>query len=162
MIKVVYDGSTSKAIHGLYQWDYGQLINIASTDMDIPDGTEVQFYQGTLAHTAYLQAGICLIPDKMLQFPTDITMYVYIRSPTAGETVLSGNISVKRRPRPDSYVLPAYTDYQRLLPSGGTAGQVLVKKSDADYDYEWSSGGGAEQMTEKEVDTVCEMEETEA
>lgn len=37
------------------------------------------------------------------------------------------------------------------IPSGGTTGQFLKKKSDADYEYEWAS---FETITNDEIDSI--------
>lgn len=37
------------------------------------------------------------------------------------------------------------------IPSGGTTGQFLSKKSDADYEYEWTS---FETITNDEIDSI--------
>jgi hypothetical protein len=38
------------------------------------------------------------------------------------------------------------------LPSGGTTGQQLIKKSNADYDFEWQTPAGAGDMLKSEYD----------
>lgn len=108
------------------QWDYGQTIELTGAAIDIPDGTEAQFYQGNLSHTGQIKDMECEVPDVMLQNACSITMYIYVRDATSGETVLTVNIKVDRRPRPKHYVLPAYEEYTRLLPEGGEDGQVPI------------------------------------
>lgn len=139
------------------QWDYGQNIKLNGAPIDIPDGTEAQFYQGNLSHTDFISDNICPIPDVMLQNPCGITMYIYVRDGTSGTTVLSVNIGVARRPRPEGYILPAYDGYKRLIPDGGAKGQVLVKQSDSDYDVIWQEveGSNVQAMTNEEVDEAC-------
>ncbi|MDO4285225.1 MAG: hypothetical protein Q4C60_07785 [Eubacteriales bacterium] len=156
MIEAVFGTSKSVTVYGVTQWDYGQEIHAESAEIEIPDGTEAQFYQGNLSHLEYMQAGTCRIPDQMLQHGCDITMYIYVRAPASAETILSAKIRVEKRPRPENYVLPAYEEYKRLMPDGGQEGQVLAKRSDAPYDTEWRDGAGIEALTEEEVDEICQ------
>lgn len=136
MVSVKFQESNTASCYGLTQWDYGQTLMIL-TDSMIPDGAEVQFYQGLLSSTGITTGGIVKIPDKMLQNTESITAYIYVRSETAGETILTAALKITARPRPENYILPEYTDYGRLPPVGGISGQVMGKKSDADNDFSW-------------------------
>ena len=42
-------------------------------------------------------------------------------------------------------------DKGESIPSGGTTGQFLKKKSNTDYEYEW---GTIETITNEEIDTI--------
>ena len=117
------EGWERTTAYGLTQWDYGQSIRI-SAEIDIPDGTEIQFYQNERAGTEFIQDQIARIPDAMLQSSEMITAYIYVRSTEAGETILTICLPVTARQRPENYVLPSYTSYKRLLPEGGEPGQV--------------------------------------
>lgn len=150
------DGRTATA-YGLTQWDYGQELVLECKGLDIPEGTEVDFYQGELSSTGYLKSNHVMIPDLMLQAMNDITAYVYIRSPSSGETILSIRLPIRGRPQPDNYVLPEYKEYLRLLPPGGEPGQVLAKKTETDYDTGWADGEGEalEPLTDEDIDAMC-------
>ena len=52
MVTAYFNGWTRVKVYGLTQWDYGQDLQLA-TDGEIPDGTEVQFYQDLLTSVAY-------------------------------------------------------------------------------------------------------------
>lgn len=156
MIVAKFAGGYTSTVYGLTQWDYGQELAIEYAGMNIPDGTEVNFYQGKLSSTGYLKSNHVLIPDLMLQAADIITAYVYIRMADRGETILSIRLPIRDRPQPDNYVLPEYKEYLRLLPPGGDAGQTLVKKTAADYDTEWiEQEAGLEPMTDEDVDKIC-------
>lgn len=137
MVTVVFNGNRQERAYGLTQWDYGQELKVISNQMEIPDGTEVQFYQGLLKKIETVRGGNVRIPDAMLQNPDEITAYIYVRSADSGETVFLITLPVFPRPRPEDYVLPEYTEYNRLLPPGGEKGGTLRKKEDADYAVEW-------------------------
>lgn len=134
MVTAKFRGSCSATVHGLTQWDYGQQLKFAGAD--VPDGTEVNFYQGLLSGLGYVHNVGVMIPDRMLQNADAIKAYVYVRSETAGETVLEVYLPVSARQKPDNYVLQPYEEYKRLLPPGGEAGQVLVKR-EGDYASGW-------------------------
>lgn len=155
MIVAKFAGSRTTIACGLTQWDYGQELVIECAGMEIKDGTEINFYQGKLSSIAYLKSNHALIPDLMLQKSDDITAYAYVRSDTSGETILSIRLPIRPRQQPDNYVLPEYKDYKRLLPPGGTEGQALVKKTNEDFDTEWTDEAGMEPMTDEEVDAIC-------
>lgn len=156
MIVAKFNGPGIATADGLTQWDYGQELAIEFAGTEIPDGTEVDFYQGALSGAGYIKSKHILIPDLMLQNAEQITAYVYVRAGGSGETILAVKMPVQARPRPENYILPEYTEYKRLLPDGGDEGQALVKKSAVDYDTGWSDAGasGIEEMTDEEVDAL--------
>lgn len=154
MIVAKFTDGCSVVAYGLTQWDYGQELAIECAGVQILDGTEINFYQGKLSSLRYLNNSHAMIPDLMLQNAEELIAYVYAREESSGETILSVKMPVRPRPRPENYVLPEYTDYKRLLPVGGEAGQSLVKKSNEDYDTEWNDGAGIEAMTDDEVDNI--------
>ena len=129
MITAKFTNSSKLSVSGLTQWDYGQELEILAS-FDIPDGTEVQFYQCMQSSTAVTKQGRVRIPDVMLQSAVAITAYVYVTSATSGETVLVAELPVTKRPKPEDYVLPDYAEYSRLLPEGGEVGQVPVVQLD--------------------------------
>lgn len=144
MIVAYFGSSDSAKAWGLTQWDYGQDLQLA-TDGEIPDGTEVQFYQDLLTSVAYTVGGIIRIPDVMLQNAKTITAYVYVRSEDEGETILTVTLPIQPRPRPSNYVLPAYEEYARLLPVGGSPGQVPVRTENG---IEWGNVADDMQLTD--------------
>lgn len=156
MIVAKFSGYCTTDAYGLTQWDYGQELAIECAGMEIPDGTEINYYQGKLSSVAYLKSNHAMIPDIMLQNPDEIIAYVYVRSVASGETILSVKLPVDNRPQPDNYVLPEYKDYSRLIPGGGTLGQTLVKASEIDYDTEWATvESNLEPLTDEEIDNIC-------
>lgn len=156
MIVAKFAGYNTTTAYGLTQWDYGQELVIECPDLDIPDGIEVNFYQGRLSSTAYLKSKHVLIPDLMLQNAEDVTAYVYVRGESSGETILSIRLPIRDRPKPDNYVLPEYKEYLRLLPAGGDPGQALAKATAEDFDVIWvSQEASLEPMTDQEIDEIC-------
>lgn len=158
MVIAKFTGLPCCIARGLVQWDYGQELAIENAKVDIPDGTEINFYQKSLSSIAYIKNRHVLIPDLMLQNSEDITAYIYVRSETSGETVLSISLPVKQRPRPENYILPEYEEYKRLMPPGGDDNQILAKRSDEDYDTEWKDPDDAQlaEMSDAEIDALFE------
>lgn len=154
MIVAKFSGYRTTPAYGLTQWDYGQELAVECSEFEIPDGTEINYYQGKLSSIAYMKSNHAMIPDIMLQNPDEIIAYVYVRSAASGETILSIRLPIRARPQPDNYVLPEYRDYSRLLPEGGEEGQALIKSSAEDYDTHWVDDAGMEAMTDSEIDAL--------
>lgn len=136
MVTAKFDGGCVTTVYGLTQWDYGQELAVEA-DFDIVDGTEVQFYQGSLATTRYLRGGKVMLPDAMLQDDQTITVYVYVRTENSGETVLTAYLRITAREKPTDYVIPDTQDYRRLLPAGGDPGQVPVRLEGSEFASAW-------------------------
>lgn len=136
MITAKFGRDNRISVYGLTQWDYGQMLAVVA-DIAPPDGTEVQFYQGGLDSRGCLCGCTVRIPDRMLQDDETITAYIYVRSDTSGETILTAYLHVTARPRPTDYVMTDTEEYRRLLPTGGEPGQVPVRRDGADYSVGW-------------------------
>lgn len=157
MIVAKFFGTCAATAHGLTQWDYGQELAVECSSEEIRDGTETHFYQGKLSSLGYLKNRHVLIPDLMLQNAEEILAYVYVRSAESGETVLTIRMPVAKRPRPGNYILPEYREYLRLIPEGGSDGQVLTKRSELDFDTGWEDSSVPEDfhpMTDDEIDAL--------
>lgn len=106
--------------------------------------------------------GIVLPQDGIIDITADITSGAYgigsfVLDAVQGEKVtytVGGRYTVYTHPKAGGKD-PEYTpdEYQQLvsqvknaIPPGGTTGQVLVKKSDADRDFAWEDQSGGEQV----------------
>ena len=106
--------------------------------------------------------GIVLPQDGIIDITADITSGAYgigsfVLDAVQGEKVtytVGGRYTVYTHPKAGGKA-PEYTpdEYQQLvsqvknaIPPGGTTGQVLVKKSDADRDFAWEDQSGGEQV----------------
>lgn len=147
MVTAKFNGTDIDTVYGLTQWDYGQDLAI-DAGFDIQDGTEVQFYQGALGILRYLRDGKVMIPDVMLQDSQTIIAYVYVRTDSAGETVLTARLHITAREKPTDYVLPDTQEYRRLLPEGGEPGQVPVRESGPDYAVGWGHKADSLEMVD--------------
>lgn len=126
------------------QYDYGQVLYFE--DLTVPDGTEVDFYQGSLNITRSIADDRVRIPDKMLQKVIPITVYIFSRTEDAGKTIYKLGVAVNYRPNLGNNPEPDSKEYRRLLPSGGEENAVLYKRSNTDYDVEWASAASIDDI----------------
>ena len=106
--------------------------------------------------------GIVSMPNAFLEYETVIGVGCYglsgdIRRTTNLVKVVvdEGSYKAGARAVPTPDIFQQYLDqiiayaesfgedfWERIIPAGGTAGQVLAKTSDNDFDVEWKAGGG--------------------
>ena len=98
------EGTTTLVLAPLYQWDYGQELEIEAAGL--PSLIEVHFAcQGmneAVVHTCASVDDIATvaIPDGCLEQPNEITAWVYEINGTAGRTIYSIKIPITARTRP--------------------------------------------------------------
>ena len=133
-------GITSAKTTSLFQWDYGQQLQIISDDL--PPIVEVHFACKGMSEAVVMPCsitdgtGIVTIPDSCLEQSTDITAWVYSIDGTQGKTVKTITIPIVSRTRPGrSETIPqSVTDkYTELISQVNDAindlkdGTVVVK-----------------------------------
>lgn len=97
-------GEKHKRTEPLYQWDYGQTLEIEADNL--PSLVEVHFAcQGmteAVVHTCSAVNGVVTvaIPDRCLEQASEITAWVYEIDGTAGRTIYSISIPITARTRP--------------------------------------------------------------
>jgi hypothetical protein len=97
-------GETTKRISALYQWDYGQQLEIESADL--PTLVEVHFacpdMSEAIVRVCSVSNGIATvtIPDRCLEQSNTITAWVYEIHGTTGSTTKAVVIPVTARTRP--------------------------------------------------------------
>ena len=101
-----FNGTTEAAAIGLWQWDYGQILQIEG--LDLPAVTEIHFAQDGLSKTELgtTQQGVCSVsvPNSMLQHASRIKAYIYLHTgENDGETEYEIRIPVRARARPETY-----------------------------------------------------------
>lgn len=100
-------GATKTTASGLWQWDYGQELQIHGLT-GLPAVTEVHFAQNGEAKTVLgaTEDDICTvgIPDAMLQSAFSVTAYIYLHTgEDDGETEYQIKLPVQARPQPETY-----------------------------------------------------------
>ena len=141
-----------------FECDLVQYLKIEG--IDLPDAYQVDFCNIGDDETITMVGGAdgVIIPDQLIQAGLPIVAYLYLQTGTdSWNTMVQISIPVISRPeRSDIQPTPAEQSTIDTLvaalnnavkdgvgiPAGGTAGQVLTKQSDADYDAEWEDGGG--------------------
>lgn len=101
------EGETKTAVSGLWQWDYGQVLQVEGLT-DLPENTEFHFAQNGESVTAIgtTTDDVCTvsIPDSMLQGTSRITAYIYLHSgDDDGETEYEIRLPIKSRTQPETY-----------------------------------------------------------
>lgn len=104
MVKVKFKGESLVKVYELYQWDYGQQLEI--TGLDLPEhfkmhfqigSGEAQSVNGIFANGV----GTVSIPDAAMQQDTDkFNAWVYIESADSGKTIKTVQFNLNRRERP--------------------------------------------------------------
>lgn len=135
MINAIYVGHDAVTAHGLTQYDYGQILQIDG--LPIEDGTEIHFCQRGKTITKYIVSGQVEIPDYMLQFYNNINAYIYKTDAESGKTIKKITLNIYPREKPGDYVTPEEPEYFRLIPPGGSPGQVPVRENGSTYVTAW-------------------------
>ncbi len=141
-----------------FECDLVQYLKIEG--VDLPEAYQVDFCNLGDSETITMVGGAdgVIIPDELIQTGIPITAYLYLQTgEESWNTVVQIGIPVISRPeRSDIQPTPAeQSTIDSLIsamnnivregvgiPAGGTAGQVLTKQSNEDYDAEWEDGGG--------------------
>ena len=149
-IKALFpEGATSITLDSLYQWDYGQELEIEAAGL--PSLIEVHFacngMNEAVVHTCSSVNNIATvaIPDRCLEQPNEITAWVYEIDGTAGRTIYSIYIPITARTRParsesipqsvqDTYtqLITEVNELLDALQSGGVNVGYAIKASSAD------------------------------
>lgn len=135
-IKVTFQtGQTEAKAPALHQWDYGQQLEIESTDL--PTAFEVHFAcQGmneAIVHSCTAAGGIgaVVVPNRCLEQSHPITAWVYKIQGTTGTTIKTITIPVVPRTRPsrgDEIIPTEVTDkYTELISEVNEAVEQLTK-----------------------------------
>ncbi len=151
MLEVNLTNKKETTIIGLFQWDYGQIVKVTG----ISETDDLEIHIGNDSSETYMVKSIAIgdgyftfqIPDSLLQASKTIKAIIYYDSGTEGKSKKVINFQVRARIKPEDYITPDDENYKYIVPKGGTTGQYLVKKSDADGDTEWrdqpEGSGGA-------------------
>lgn len=90
---------------GLYQYDYGQELNILGTG--ITSAIEIHYTNGGNALVTLANPDgdtlVSQIPDELLESSGTITAYIYYTDETSGQTVYKVIIPVIERAKPEDY-----------------------------------------------------------
>lgn len=137
-------GQNTATVSGLYQWDYGQELEIESTDLGTMIG-EVHFACSAMSEAIVVSCSfvenVCTvtIPNECLEQSSTITAWIYEIAGTQGRTRKVITIPVTARTRPSSgHDIPTeiVDQYTQLITNVNEAidklenGQISVKKAE--------------------------------
>ena len=102
IVKASFGGLREVATSPLWQWDYGQILQI--TGLDLPQAFEVHFSNSRKSGETVTQIGSdgqVTIPDMYLTSGADIYCFIFLHDGlTDGETEYVIKIPVRERPEP--------------------------------------------------------------
>ena len=105
-IKVSFSaGETTVTVSGLYQWDYGRVLEIESSDLGT-ELMEVHFACSGMSEALVRPCqfvdgeGTVTIPDQCLEQTSTVTAWIYSISSTQGYTVKTIILPITKRVRP--------------------------------------------------------------
>lgn len=169
MVRVSFENGKIINVYELWQYDYGQLLEIQG--ITIPDGTAIHFAQMGKTIEGTIRSSQVEIPDYFLQFSDDINAYVYLEDDGAGETLAKAVLKIEPRDRPPDYIPPEEPSYTRLLPEGWTEDDYLTVKDGklvwVKLEAEFASNAELVQVAEsvpqfatmKEIEDMLNMED---
>lgn len=99
IVNVVFNGKTRTVTDGLFQYDYGQILNF--TDLELPEEFEIDFTMADAdpAETYLGENNQVQIPNKYLQKSGNLKAYIFLHAgDTDGETVYTIVTPVRARP----------------------------------------------------------------
>lgn len=148
-IKVVIpSGTSTKTVEGLYQWDFGQSLEIECFEIG-SEIVEVHFACTGMSEAIVRPCtfsdgiGTVVIPDQCLEQTSSITAWIYKIDSTQGHTIKTITLPISSRTRPcKTHDVPAeYVDkYNELIEEINSAvdaienGDISVKKAtEADH-----------------------------
>ena len=120
MIQVIFrDGQTSVRVSGLWQWDYGQILEIVGLKLS---KAEVHFAENGNCKAIIVPAQIseggavqAAIPDTLLESGKDLRAYVYVADALQGMTLRYIYLDVNQRPKPEDYTAPSEKNLLRQI-----------------------------------------------
>lgn len=105
------DGYSTATAPGLYQWDYGQILEIHG--LSLPPAVEVHFAIVQSTDDAKTRIGTTIdkvtkvaIPEFIVEQSRDAVAYIYISDTESGKTVKKINMPITARQKPEAFDAP--------------------------------------------------------
>lgn len=110
--RVVFrEGENTVRVTGLWQWDYGQILEIHG--LDLPPAVEVHFAEKGSREEATVRIGTTAdkvttvpIPEKYLERFGEMQAYIYVSNEEYGQTEYQIVATVKARQKPEAHERP--------------------------------------------------------
>lgn len=111
MIQVIFNDGQACQSGELWQWDYGQVLEITGLSLSraevhfcLDGRSSALIVPAQITDTGAIRANI---PNKLLESGRGIKIYVYVADAASGETVRYAYLNVRARPKPEDYDAPA-------------------------------------------------------
>ena len=111
MIWAVFDADDQANAYGLWQWDYGQVLQIQG--LTLPPAVEIHFSTQRATGDSVTRIGVTrdgvtsvTIPDSMLEGTGTIYAFVYLTDEASGETIRWIKMPIQPRPKPEAFEQP--------------------------------------------------------
>lgn len=111
MIQVIFNDGQACQSGELWQWDYGQVLEITGLSLSraevhfcLDGRSSALIVPAQITDTGAIRADI---PNKLLESGRGIKIYVYVADAASGETVRYAYLNVRARPKPEDYDAPA-------------------------------------------------------
>lgn len=134
---IIPSGQTELTVNGLHQWDYGQKLEIHSSEL--PAIVEVHFacagMKEAVVRVCETVDGVAVaaIPDRCLEQTTPITAWVYEIDDTAGFTTKTITLPIipRTKPQPGKSVPEEFIDkYAEAISALNEAGENFIALAD--------------------------------
>ena len=108
MVSPYFFDENGNTVKNLTQWDSNQKLILESTD-DITIAPKIHFCNQNSEKALVVQSNlsdgqiVADIPNTLLEEPFNITAYVYLIKEDSAKTIVTINIPVRKRPKPNDY-----------------------------------------------------------
>lgn len=108
MVSPYFFDENGNTVKNLTQWDSNQKLILESTD-DITIAPKIHFCNQNSEKALVVQSSLSNnqitadVPNTLLEEPFNITAYVYLVKENSAKTIVTINIPVRKRPKPNDY-----------------------------------------------------------
>lgn len=152
IVNVTFNGKTRTVTDGLFQYDYGQILNF--TDLELPEEFEIDFTMADAdpAETYLGENNQVQIPNKYLQKSGNLKAYIFLHAgDTDGETVYTIVTPVRARPERTDPV-PSSEQKSRI--------DTLIEQMDEAVQTAEASAESAQQSAEEAQAVIADIGDT--
>lgn len=163
MVTAVFNNTDTARVHGLWQWDYGQVLRIQGLSLN--PAVEVHFSLNETGGEAPPRVGVThdgvtdvVIPDSMLEnggTTQDYNIYawIYITDETSGKTTKKITLYVKSRPKPQAFSKPE--DAQLFREAIAAVNESALEAQKSEKSAEAWAHGDYENYPERDEDNAA-------
>lgn len=163
MVTALFNNTDTARVYGLWQWDYGQVLQIQGLSLD--PAVEIHFSIQETGGETTTRIGVTRdgvtdvpIPDSMLENggttqDYDIYAWIYLADESSGETIKKITMKVKSRPKPQAFSKPE--DAQLFREAIAAVNKSATDAQNADKSAEAWTHGDHENYPERDEDNAA-------